>query len=154
RLGRPIGGRSWRRPEGQRKAERRCDQGRVAHVAFSPWLPRQGQRSRIARVRASGRMLRVLSRAPVPSTVAFMDAITKPKRSATRAAAREAPRPYPDLHDHVRALDQAGLLIRVDREINKDTEMHPLVRWQFRGGIAERDRKAYLFANVVDSKGR
>jgi 4-hydroxy-3-polyprenylbenzoate decarboxylase len=28
------------------------------------------------------------------------------------------------------------------------------VRWQFRGGIAEKDRKAFLFTNVVDSKGR
>src|SRR5262249_8499697 len=50
--------------------------------------------------------------------------------------------------------DRAGLLITVDRPINKDTEMHPLVRWQFRGGIAEKDRKAFLFTNVVDSKGR
>ena len=32
--------------------------------------------------------------------------------------------------------------------------MHPLVRWQFRGGIAERDRKAFLFTNVHDSKGK
>src|SRR5215813_492543 len=64
-----------------------------------------------------------------------------------------AARPYPDLHDHLQALEAAGLLIRVDRPINKDTEMHPLVRWQFRGGIAERDRKAFLFTNVVDSKG-
>ena len=31
--------------------------------------------------------------------------------------------------------------------------MHPLVRWQFRGGIAEKDRKAFLFTNIVDSKG-
>jgi 4-hydroxy-3-polyprenylbenzoate decarboxylase len=80
-----------------------------------------------------------------------MDALTKPKRKSLSAARRP---PYPDLHDHVRALDAAGLLIRVDRPINKDTEMHPLVRWQFRGGIAERDRKAFLFTNVVDAKGR
>ena len=32
--------------------------------------------------------------------------------------------------------------------------MHPLVRWQFRGGIAEKDRKAFLFTNVTDAKGR
>jgi hypothetical protein len=32
--------------------------------------------------------------------------------------------------------------------------MHPLVRWQFRGGIAEKDRKAFLFTNVSDAKGR
>src|ERR1700677_2828852 len=62
------------------------------------------------------------------------------------------PRSYPDLHEHLEALDAAGLLIKVDRPINKDTEMHPLVRWQFRGGIEEKDRKAFLFTNVTDSK--
>ena len=31
-----------------------------------------------------------------------------------------------------------GLLIRIDRPINKDTELHPLVRWQFLGGIPGR----------------
>src|SRR5256886_3683356 len=61
---------------------------------------------------------------------------------------------YADLHEHLKKLEAAGLLIRVDRAINKDTEMHPLVRWQFRGGIAEKDRKAFLFTNVTDSKGR
>ena len=30
----------------------------------------------------------------------------------------------------------------------------PLVRWQFRGGLREADRKAFLFTNVTDSKGR
>jgi 4-hydroxy-3-polyprenylbenzoate decarboxylase len=75
---------------------------------------------------------------------------TKAKPSAKRAPARN----YPDLHDHLKALDDAGLLVTVDREINKDTEMHPLVRWQFRGGIEEKDRKAFLFTNVVDSKGK
>ena len=65
-----------------------------------------------------------------------------------------AERKYADLHEHLKALDAAGLLITVDRPINKDTEMHPLVRWQFRGGIAEKDRKAFLFKNVTDSKGR
>jgi 4-hydroxy-3-polyprenylbenzoate decarboxylase len=63
-------------------------------------------------------------------------------------------RRYADLHEHLEALEAAGLLIRVERPINKDTEMHPLVRWQFRGGIAERDRKAFLFTNVTDSKNR
>src|SRR5438309_10677423 len=65
-----------------------------------------------------------------------------------------ASRGYADLHEHLAALRKAGLLITVDRAINKDTEMHPLVRWQFRGGIAEKDRKAFLFTNVTDSKGR
>ena len=64
------------------------------------------------------------------------------------------PRSYPDLHEHVLALAREGLLVVVDEPINKDTEMHPLVRWQFRGGIEEKDRKAFLFTNVTDSKGR
>ncbi len=70
---------------------------------------------------------------------------------------RDAPasaRGYPDLHAHVFALAQAGLLVVVDEPINKDTEMHPLVRWQFRGGIAEPERKAFLFTQPTDSKGR
>src|SRR4029453_4234207 len=61
---------------------------------------------------------------------------------------------YPDLHQHLKALADAGLLITIDRPINKDTEMHPLRGWQFRGGIEEGDSKAFLFTNVVDSKGR
>src|SRR5262245_566735 len=80
-----------------------------------------------------------------------MDAVTR-RRPLPKL--RPKPKAYPDLHDHLRAIDKAGLLITVDRPINKDTEMHPLVRWQFRGGIAEKDRKAFLFTNVVDSKGR
>ena len=63
-------------------------------------------------------------------------------------------RGYPDLHDHLAALEDAGLLLTVDEPINKDAEMHPLVRWQFQGGLAESDRKAFLFRNVVDGKGR
>ena len=63
-------------------------------------------------------------------------------------------RSYNNLPEHIEALRQADLLIEVDREINKDTEMHPLVRWQYRGGMTETERKAWLFTNVVDSKGR
>jgi len=68
---------------------------------------------------------------------------------------RARPRPdYADLHEHIERLDKAGLLQRIDHPIDKDTELHPLVRWQFRGGIAEKDRKAFLFTNVVDGRGR
>ena len=63
-------------------------------------------------------------------------------------------RAYLDLHEHIDSLREKGLLIEVDRSINKDTEMHPLVRWQFRGGIAAEDRKAFLFTNLTDSKNR
>src|SRR5262245_42207692 len=68
--------------------------------------------------------------------------------------ARTHERSYPDLHEHVLALARAGLLVLVDEPINKDTEMHPLVRWQFRGGIPEPERKAFLFTQPTDSKGR
>src|SRR5258708_24189989 len=64
------------------------------------------------------------------------------------------PRSYPDLHEHVLALARAGLLVIVDEPINKDTEMHPLVRWQYRGGIAEPNRKTFLFTQPTDSKRR
>ena len=62
-------------------------------------------------------------------------------------------RAYPDFHDHLRILEEHGLLVRVREPINKDTELHPLVRWQFRGGIPEHERKAFLFENVVDGSG-
>src|SRR5882724_12054683 len=78
---------------------------------------------------------------------------SRPKADA-RNADTAASRGYPDLHEHLEALERAGLLVTVDRPINKDTEMHPLVRWQFRGGIEEPDRKAFLFNRVVDSKKR
>jgi UbiD family decarboxylase len=55
---------------------------------------------------------------------------------------------------HLAALEAHGLLVRVERAINKDTELHPLVRWQFQGGLAEDERRAFLFTNVVDSAGR
>ena len=60
---------------------------------------------------------------------------------------------YRDLHQHIEALEQAGLLVRVRRLINKDTELHPLVRWQFRGGLAGEERRAFLFENVTDVRG-
>src|SRR5688572_4081244 len=63
-------------------------------------------------------------------------------------------RGYPDLHDHLHRLAREGLLVVVDEPINKDTEMHPLVRWQFRGGIEEKNRTAFLFTQPVDGTGR
>jgi hypothetical protein len=32
--------------------------------------------------------------------------------------------------------------------------MHPLVRWQSVGGMAEAQRKAFLLTNIIDAKGR
>jgi 4-hydroxy-3-polyprenylbenzoate decarboxylase len=63
-------------------------------------------------------------------------------------------RTYPDLHEHLEALKARGLLRVIDRAIDKDAELHPLVRWQFVGGMAEAERRAFLFTNVVDGRGR
>jgi len=59
-----------------------------------------------------------------------------------------------DFQEHLANLEAAGLLVRIERAVNKDTELHPLVRWQFQGGLAEDDRRAFLFTNVVGADGR
>jgi 4-hydroxy-3-polyprenylbenzoate decarboxylase len=63
-------------------------------------------------------------------------------------------RPRLDFQEHLADLEANGLLTRIDRPINKDTELHPLVRWQFIGGVPESERRAFLFTHVVDGKGR
>ena len=45
----------------------------------------------------------------------------------TKEKSEGAVRGYPDLQEHLKALDAAGLLVTIDEPINKDTEMHPLV---------------------------
>jgi 4-hydroxy-3-polyprenylbenzoate decarboxylase len=61
---------------------------------------------------------------------------------------------YPDLRTHLTRLDDLGLLMRVHRTVNKDREIHPLVRLQYRGGLPEEERKAWLFEAVTDDQGR
>jgi UbiD family decarboxylase len=75
-------------------------------------------------------------------------------RADAPRSARSGNGPPLDFQDHLAALEAQGLLFRVNRPINKDTELHPLVRWQFQGGLAEDQRRAFLFTNVVDSAGR
>src|SRR3954468_10481260 len=58
-----------------------------------------------------------------------------------------------DLQDHLARLQARDLLVRIDRPINKDTELHPLVRWQFVGGLPESARRAFLFTNVIGARG-
>jgi 4-hydroxy-3-polyprenylbenzoate decarboxylase len=58
-----------------------------------------------------------------------------------------------DLRAHMARLEAENLLTRITRPINKDTELMPLVRWQFRG-LAEDQRRGFLFENVTDSRGR
>jgi len=73
-------------------------------------------------------------------------------KGAPRARVQEGP-PL-DFQDHLADLEARGLLIRIDRPIDKDTELHPLVRWQFLGGVPEDKRRAFLFTHVTDAKGR
>ena len=60
---------------------------------------------------------------------------------------------YKDLRQYLNELEKKDKLIRVKRRINKDTELHPLTRLQFRG-LPEEERKGFLFENVTDSKGK
>ena len=66
----------------------------------------------------------------------------------------QATRRYRDLHEHLQVLQKRGLVRTIDRPIDKDSELHPLVRWQFVGGLDEENRKAFLFTNVTDGRGR
>ncbi len=58
-----------------------------------------------------------------------------------------------NLREHLTELEHRNLLVRVREPINKDTEMHPLVRLQFRG-LPPHQRKGFLFEHVVDARGR
>ena len=60
---------------------------------------------------------------------------------------------YKDLREYIAVLRSKGMIYTMERKINKDTELQPLVRWQFRG-LPEKDRKPFLFQNVTDVKGR
>ena len=70
------------------------------------------------------------------------------RKSSTRTG------PRLDFQEHLADLEAAGLVERIDAAVNKDTELHPLVRWQFVGGVAEEKRRAFVFTNVIDAKGR
>ncbi len=60
---------------------------------------------------------------------------------------------YGDFRDYLKALEERGKLTRIKREINKDTQLHPVVRLQYRG-LPEEERNAFLFENVIDSRGK
>jgi 4-hydroxy-3-polyprenylbenzoate decarboxylase len=60
---------------------------------------------------------------------------------------------YRDLREYIEVLEKSGNLVRMKREINKDTELQPLVRWQFRG-LHEEERKAFLFENSISVGGK
>src|SRR5215211_6343065 len=71
-----------------------------------------------------------------------------------RPAGRLVDGPPLDFQQHLTTLEAHGLVTRIDRPIDKNTELHPLVRWQFQGGLAEDQRRAFLFSNVIDGAGK
>src|SRR5215475_8445684 len=79
----------------------------------------------------------------------MLDQPQRPSASGPRTSG-----PATDFQEHLAALEAEGLLVRVARPIDKDSELHPLVRWQFQGGLAEDQRRAFLFTNVIDAEGR
>ncbi|TXR46557.1 UbiD family decarboxylase [Phyllobacterium endophyticum] len=58
-----------------------------------------------------------------------------------------------DLQEHLGRLEERGLLTRIQVPIDKDSELHPLARWQFQGGLPEAQRRGFLFTDVKDAKG-
>src|SRR3984957_15043783 len=75
-------------------------------------------------------------------------------KRGTENAKLDSSKPPLDFQEHLARLEAQGLLRRIERAVNKDTELHPLVRWQFQGGLREDERRAFLFTNVVDGEGR
>jgi 3-polyprenyl-4-hydroxybenzoate decarboxylase len=94
------------------------------------------------------------TRLPSPFREGFPVSAGKRQQAGRSAAGLPPQRGYRDLHEHLRALDEAGLLLKVERPIDKDSELHPLVRWQFVGRLPEASRKAFLFTNIHDGRGR
>src|SRR2546426_4213218 len=60
---------------------------------------------------------------------------------------------YDDLRDFLEVLQKHGLLYRWKRSVNKDNELMPLMRLQYRGR-SDAERQAFLYENVTDGQGR
>jgi UbiD family decarboxylase len=61
--------------------------------------------------------------------------------------------PFRDLRAYIEALRARRLLYEVRQTVNKDTELMPVVRWQYRG-LPESQRRTFLFHRVTDGRGR
>lgn len=69
-----------------------------------------------------------------------------------RTSRRKSQRYFRDLRDFISLLEETGNLHRISARIEKNTELMPLVRWQYQG-LPDSQRKAFLFDNVTDPKG-
>jgi len=59
---------------------------------------------------------------------------------------------YRSLREYIDALESHDKLFRFKQAICRETELHPLIRWQFRG-LPESERRAFLFENVTSATG-
>jgi 4-hydroxy-3-polyprenylbenzoate decarboxylase len=60
---------------------------------------------------------------------------------------------FRDLRDFISLLEETGKLHRISARIEKNSELMPLVRWQYQG-LPDSQRKAFLFENVTDPQGK
>src|SRR3989304_8333554 len=74
------------------------------------------------------------------------------RRRANRSIEEQSMAYYKDLREFLTALEKANKLRRIARPITKDTELHPIVRWQFRG-LEEAERFGFLFERVTGIHG-
>jgi UbiD family decarboxylase len=72
---------------------------------------------------------------------------------AQRKTKRKKKSDFRDLREFIACLEQTGNLHRISARIEKNTELMPLVKWQYQG-LADDQRKAFLFENVTDPQGR
>src|SRR5262245_4630290 len=117
-------------------------------VGRNPGIAQRGGRRYTESIALQSRPIVGCDRA-IPIGMTMLDVSADTQRSG-----RSGKGPPLDFQAHLAALEAEGLLVRVERPINKDTELHPLVRWQFQGGLAEAQRRAFLFTNVIDTAGR
>src|SRR6266508_66093 len=59
---------------------------------------------------------------------------------------------FKDFREYLAALERMGKLRHIYDPVDKDRELHPLVKWQYRG-IDEADRFGFLFEHVNDRDG-
>jgi 4-hydroxy-3-polyprenylbenzoate decarboxylase len=74
-------------------------------------------------------------------------------RNARRGASPKPASHFRDLREFISRLEQTGNLHRITARIEKNSELMPLVRWQYQG-LPDNQRKAFLFENVTDPNGR
>lgn len=60
---------------------------------------------------------------------------------------------FKDLREYIAFLEKQNLLWQINKQVKLETELMPLVKWQFRG-LSEDERRAFLFKDIVDVKGR